>query len=217
MIHRLVTHAKHNVVAYIALMFSVIGGGGGYAIAATTHPQSHQHKKQPTAIVACASKHSGELFLHKKGRCAKGRHKVHWSIKGPRGKRGAAGAVGATGAAGAPAPSIFAAVDADAAAGGLTNPNTYKGLTVARAGLGLYTVTITDPTCSQSGDNVPTVTPTSRYASGSTIPPSTAVPVAYLDTNVGIGTQFTVHVGYVDGNGNFVPVDYYFDIQDTCL
>lgn len=202
MLRRLAGHVEGNVVAYIALMFSVIGGGGGYAIAATTH---HTHKR--TTIVACAGNRSGELFLHKKGRCAKGRHKVRWSIRGPKGARGAAGA---------PAPSIFAAVDAGEASIGV-QPAAEKGLSVARSGVGVYTITITDPTCANSGNNVPVVTPTGRSANSQPLPPG-AVPVAFLQTNLGISGQspFTVQIGYTSG-GSFTPADLNFDVQDTCL
>jgi hypothetical protein len=90
-------------------------------------------------------------------------------------------------------------------------------MTVARDGVGVYTLTITNPTCAASTNNVPTVTPSARYASGQAIPPSGATPVAYLDDNVGISNQFVVHVGYIGSSGTFVPLDYYFDVQDTCL
>jgi hypothetical protein len=200
---RFARHARQNVVAYIALMFSVIGGGGGYAIAATTHHSTHA---KPTAVVACASKRSGELFLHHHGKCAKGRHKVQWSIRGPRGRTGAAGA------AGSPAPSIYAAVDAGIAASGAQSL-IESGMTVQRSGIGVFTITITDATCSHSV-NVPVVTPTSRFLGGESIPPSGAAPVAYVDSDG--PTQFTVTTGYVAG-GSFTPEDYNFYIQDTCL
>lgn len=203
MLRRLASHARQNAVAYIALMFSVVGGGGGYALAATTRHTTHKK----TTIIACASKRTGELFLHERGRCAKGRHRVRWSIRGPR---------GATGAAGTPSPSIFAAVDADSAVNGL-QPTAESGMTVARAAVGVYTATITNPTCAASTNNVSTVTPTGRYASGQVVPPAGATPVAYLDDNIGISNQFTIHVGYVNSGGTFVPLDYYFDVQDTCL
>ena len=203
MLRRLAGHVQGNVVAYIALMFSVIGGGGGYAIAATTH--HHTHKR--TTIVACASKRSGELFLHKKGRCAKGRRKVRWSIRGPRGK------AGAPGTAGAPSPTIFAIVDAGTVESGAQPLE--KGLSVARSGVGVYTITITDPTCAR-GTNAPVVTPTSNY-SGPTVP-SGAAPVAFIQNNIGIsGAQpFTVQTGYTSG-GSFTPEDLNCDVQDTCL
>ena len=118
------------------------------------------------------------------------------------------------GAAGAPAPSIFAAVDAGDLIAGV-QPPAEKGLTVTRNGVGSYTITITDPTCA-SGYNVPTATPTSRYTTGGPIPPSGATPVAYLGNPVS-STQFPVSVGYVNSSGTFVPVDYDFDVQDTCL
>lgn len=210
MLRRLIGHVHGNVVAYLALMVSVIGGGGGYALAATTHHQTKHHKK--TTIVACASRRSGELFLHHRGKCAKGRHMVRWSIRGPRGKKGARGA---TGAAGAPAPSIFAAVDTGQLIAGLQSP-AEKGMTVARDGVGVYTVTITDPTCSQTVYNVPTVTPSSAIG-GAGNPPTGATPVAYVDSSAGRSTQFGVDVGYVNSSGAFVPVDYDFDVQDTCL
>jgi hypothetical protein len=192
------------VVAYIALMFSVIGGGGGYALAATTHHRTNHHRK--TTIIACASRRTGELFLHHRGRCAKGRHKVRWSIRGPRGK------AGAPGAAGAPAPSIFAIVNAEGAISGIQPPE--KGMTVARSGVGIYTITITDPICSQ-GANAPVVTPTSRFANDQLLP-SGAAPVAFLQDNLVSSAQFTVQIGYMAG-GSFTPADLNFDVQDTCL
>lgn len=205
MTDRLTRHLHDNTVAYIALAIALLGGGGGgYAVAATTHPAAKRHRA-PTMVTACAGNKSGEMFLHRRGRCARGRHKVRWSIRGPRGR---------TGAAGAPAPSIFAAVDTDLTIGNVQTADE-KGMTVQRAGVGVYTVTITDPTCARSGQNVPVVTPLNRYASGQAIPPAGATPVAFIDNSVG-PPQFTVHVGYTDG-GSFVPVDYYFDVQDTCV
>lgn len=206
MLRGLAGHVRGNVVAYIALMVSVISGGGGYAIAATTHHQTKHKTKKTTTIVACASKRTGELYLHEHGRCAAGRHRVRWSVRGPK---------GATGAAGAPAPSIFAIVDAGGAAQGIQPLE--KGLSVARAGVGVYTITITDPTCA-NGTNAPVVTPTSRYLSGESIPPAGAAPVAFLQSNLGIsGAQpFTVQTGYMAG-GTFTPEDLNFDVQDTCL
>jgi hypothetical protein len=207
-ITRMLGHVRHNTVAYLALVFSVIGGGGGYAVAATTHHGTAKKSKK-TAIVACASNKTGELFLHKRGKCARGRHQVRWSVRGPKGAAGAAGATGA------PAPSIFAAVDANLAANGQQG-SAEKGMTVARTGLGLYAATITDPVCSQSTNNVPTVTATDTPLSG-TLPPSGATPTAFLDSNVGITSSFTVHVGYIAANGAFTPQDYSFNVEDTCV
>jgi hypothetical protein len=199
---RLVGHVQGNVVAYIALMVAVVSGGGGYAIAATTHKTA----RKPTSLTACVSRSSGEMFLHHEGRCAKGRHKVTWRIKGPRGK------TGANGAAGAPAPSIFAAVDAGIVASG-QQPIVEKGMTVARTGTGVFTIAITDAICAH-GDNVPVVTPSSRYLGGEPVPPSGAAPVAYVDEVS--AAQFTVTTGYVAG-GSFTPEDDNFWVQDTCL
>ena len=192
---RLASHLKGNVVAYIALMFSVIGGGGGYAIASTAHA-TKTTKKTPTAIVACASNTSGEMYLHHgTGKCVKGRHKVRWNLKGKQGKTGPAGPTGATGATGAPgatgatgpagtpAPSIFAAVNADIAVGGGSQPFE-QGMTVTRSAVGTYQVTITDPTCSRETNDL-TATATARYASGEQVPPAGAAPLAYLDSNLG--------------------------------
>jgi collagen type I/II/III/V/XI/XXIV/XXVII alpha len=219
-------HVRGNVVAYLALMFSVIGGGGGYAIASTTHA-TKPAKKTASTIVACASNTTGEMYLHHgSGKCEKGRHKVRWNLKGKQGKTGATGATGnagapgatgATGPAGAPAPSIFAAVDTDSVIAGAPEPG-WQGLAVSRTGIGVYQVTITDATCSKSSNNVLTVTPTDREAtSDSETPPAGAAPVAYISTNLTGNNAFTVNVGYVGSDGAFQPLDYYFNLQDTCL
>jgi hypothetical protein len=166
------------------------------------------------------------MYLHHgTSKCAKGRHKVRWNLKGKPGKTGSAGPTGATGATGAPgatgatgpagtpAPSIFAAIDADFAVSGASQP-VEQGMTVTRSAVGTYQVTITDPTCSHES-NVLTVTPTARYASGGQVPPAGATPTAYLDSNVS-ATQFTVFVGYLGSGATFQPLDYYFNLQDTC-
>lgn len=201
--HRLITHLRSNVVAYIALIISVISGGGGYAIAATTahHKTTKRHR---TTIVACASRRTGELFLHRHGRCGRGKHKVRWNIKGPRGK---------TGAAGAPAPSIFAAVDPGVVADGV-QPTPEKGMTIQRTGTGTFVMTITDPVCSQ-GANVPVLTPTADYFTGDATPPAGATPVAYI-AQQNSPTQFTLQTGYTAA-GAFTADDLHFYVQDTCL
>ena len=203
MITRMLGHVRRNAVAYLALVFSVVGGGGGYAVAATTH---HGTTRKKTAIVACASKRSGELFLHKKGKCAKGRHKVRWSVRGPKGARGKTGAAGA---AGAPAPSVHGIFDAQ---DGGAFPGA-QGASVTSTALGTYSVVITDPTCSQ-GINVPTVTPFDSYDSGGPAVPPGAVPVAWLSDS-GSATQFILHTGFV-ANGAFTADGVRFALLDSC-
>jgi hypothetical protein len=205
-IHRTLSHVRNNAVAYLALVFSVIGGGGGYAVAATTHHGSAK-KTRKTAIAACASKKTGELFLHRHGgKCAKGRHKVSWSVKGPKGARGVAGAAGA---AGAPAPSIHGIFDAQS---GVAFPGS-QGATATATGLGTFSIVITDPACSQ-GINVPTVTPFDSYDSGGPAVPPGAVPVAWLSDS-GSATQFILHTGFVS-NGAFTADGVRFALVDGC-
>ena len=57
--HRIVRHVRANVVAYLALAVA-LGGGSGYAIAATTK-----------TITVCANKKTGALYLHQHGRCSR--------------------------------------------------------------------------------------------------------------------------------------------------
>jgi hypothetical protein len=204
-ITRMLGHVRHNTVAYLALVFSVIGGGGGYAVAATTHHGTAKKSKK-TAIVACASNKTGELFLHKRGKCARGRHQVMWSVRGPK---GAAGAAGATGAAGAPAPSIHGIFDAQ---DGGAFPGS-QGATATATGVGTFSVVITDPTCSQ-GINVPTVTPFDSYDSAGPAVPPGAVPVAWLSDS-GSATQFVLHTGFV-ANGVFTADGVRFALLDSC-
>jgi hypothetical protein len=204
-ITRMLGHVRHNTVAYLALVFSVIGGGGGYAVAATTHHGSAK-KSDKTAIVACASKKSGELFLHKSGKCARGRHQVRWSVRGPKGVRGAAGA---TGAAGASAPSIHGIFDAQ---DGGAFPGS-QGATATATGLGTFSVVITDPTCAAAA-NVPTVTPFDSYDSAGPVAPPGAVPVAWL-SDTPSPSQFIVHTGFV-ANGAFTADGVRFALLDGC-
>jgi hypothetical protein len=207
-IHRLLNHIRGNVVGYIALMVAVVSGGGGYAVAATTHQGTTKKSKQ-TAIVACASKKSGELFLHTRGKCAKGRHKVSWAAKGPRGKTGKTGPAGAAGPAGAPSPSVHGIFDAQS---GVGFPGA-EGATVTPTALGVYSVTITDPTCSKAA-NTPVVTPFDSYESGGPVAPPGAVPVAWL-SDAGSETQFVVHTGFI-ASGAFTAEGVRFALQDTC-
>jgi hypothetical protein len=208
-ITRMLAHVRHNTVAYLALVFSVIGGGGGYAVAATTHHGSAKKSKK-TAIVACASEKTGELFLHPaSGKCAKGRRKVTWNAKGPKGARGAAGKAGAAGAAGPPAPSIRGIFDAQ---DGGAFPGA-QGVTATATGIGTFSVVITDPTCSQ-GINVPTVTPFDTYDSAGPVVPPGAVPVAWLSDS-GSATQFVLHTGFV-ANGAFTADGVRFALLDSC-
>jgi hypothetical protein len=215
-VRRLRTHFQQNLVAYIALVVAVAGSGGSYAVAATSHHRSSAKHHTATTLAACVNNRTGEMVLDRRGRCRAGRHKVTWDVKGRRGATGAAGApgaTGATGAAGAPAPSIYASVDANAAADGL-QPVPENGLTVQNVGTGQYTMTVTDPICSR-GANIPTLTPTSRYQLGGTIPPAGAIPVAYIsqeDTT----TEFSIQTGFLSG-GTFTAAGFDFEIQDTCM
>jgi hypothetical protein len=150
------------------------------------------------------------MVLDRRGRCRRGRHKVTWDVKG---RTGATGATGAAGAAGAPAPSIYASVDASAAANGL-QPVPDNGLSVQNVGTGEYTVTVTDPECSR-GANVPTLTPTADYLTGGVLAPPGATPVAYI-SDENSPAEFTIQTGFMY-DGSFTAVGLNFEVLDTCM
>ena len=190
--HRLADHLRGNVVAYLALMVAVIGGGS-YAVAATIKGKT---------ISACASKKTGELFLHQHGSCKRGLSRVTWSQKGAQGSRGA------TGAAGPGTPNAFGVIDnTGAVASGL-------GLSSQRVGTGVVSITVTDSRCAK-GANAPVVTATSSQDPTETPPLAGAVPIAWIADN-GSNEQFTVHTGFVE-SASFTPEDLRFDIDDPCL
>ena len=95
---------RRQSLAYVlGLATALAGGVVGGAWAA--------HSADTNAIVACADKNDGTLYLlseTKKGRCDKGDSTVSWSIVGPqgptgdKGDKGDKGDVGAQGAPGAP-------------------------------------------------------------------------------------------------------------------
>ncbi len=199
-------------MGYIALIVAVVGGGGSFAVAAsTTHKTTR--KRTPTAITACVSNRTGEIFLHHSGRCEKGRHKVSWSVKGSKGARGSRGATGATGAAGA--TGATGPAGASATAFGLIGPVT----TVSSAGLtaqkenspGVWQVTLTNPACAHTA-NVLVVSPTDGSDFNAPPPPINSAPVAWAG---GTGTSFTVDTGY-EANGSFTAADYAFNVIAEC-
>ena len=130
--HRLITHLRSNVIAYVALFFAV-GGGGGYALAATTATKT---------IHACEVKKTGELLV--KSRCTKSQKAVSWNQAGVR---------GATGAPGAPAVQAYGSVIPGTSTVAVSN-----GLELQPIANGEWSVTVTAPTC-KSVAQVATVTP----------------------------------------------------------
>ena len=75
---------RRNVIAYLALFFA-IGGGGGYAFAAT----------QTKTIHGCVSKSTHVLYIQK--RCGRGQNRLVWSQQAPQGQVTAWAAVNAVG------------------------------------------------------------------------------------------------------------------------
>lgn len=189
MAHRIIRHLRANVVAYLALGIA-LGGGGGYAVAATSRSKT---------ITVCAQRKTGLLYLHQRGRCQRGQTKVSWNQQGVPGPQGAAGPAGAS------AVSVWAEVsDSGAVVSG-------NGLSVEHVSGGTYRVTVSSPGCA-AGFNAPTVTVSdSNPPAGD---PAGAFPVAWIE---GGGTQqaFTVVTGVVT-SGTFTATDHTFDIQDAC-
>jgi hypothetical protein len=139
-IRRIVKHIQGNAIACVALFFAV-GGGGGYAVAATISSSNVIH--------ACEVTRTGELLV--KTKCAAGQRAVSWNKTGVR---------GATGAAGTSAVQAFASVDSSGAI-------VAKGLTVQPQGNGVWDVTVTAPAC-KNQTIVANVTPQALASSDGT-------------------------------------------------
>jgi hypothetical protein len=186
MLHRLVHHLRGNVVAYIALAVA-IGGGSGYALAAT----------RAKTITVCANTKTGALYLHQRGRCSHRQRKVTWNQEGPAGPQGAQGAAGTS------AISVWGVV---AGNGAVTSG---QGLSIQHVAAGTYQVTVTAAGCAQ-GSNAPTVTvsdanPPNGQSAG-------AFPEAWIED---AGSNFTVFTGVVVA-GAFTETDHTFNLQDAC-
>jgi hypothetical protein len=187
-IERVVVHLRANVVAYLALMFAV-AGGGGYALAATAGSGT---------VAACANKRTGALFLDTSGRCGRGQMSVSWNREGRQ------GVPGKTGPAGSPPPSAWAIVSN----AGQAQPS--DGISAQRLSTGTYQITLTASACAGK-ENAPTVTVSdANPPNGQT---AGAFPVAWV-ADAGVG-PFTVYTGVVV-NGTFTPTDHTFNVQDVC-
>jgi len=190
---RVMRRLRGNVVAYL-LVFLVIGGGGGYALAAT----------KTKAITACADKGTGVLhFKPRGGRCRRGQTRVSWNQQGLQGVQGTQGPAGQPGA---PAVSVWADI---ANAGSVIFG---QGVSVQHVAAGTYQVTITAPACAQAS-NVPVITVADTNPPGGQV--SGAFPVAWFQA-AGDNQQFYVYTGVVVG-GSFTPTDHSFDLIDTCM
>jgi hypothetical protein len=73
MLTRPLHHLRRNVIAYLAL-FLAIGGGGGYAFAATQNKTIH----------GCVNNGSHVLYIKK--RCGRGESRLVWSQQAPQGQ-----------------------------------------------------------------------------------------------------------------------------------
>lgn len=203
MLQRTIRHLRSHIVAYIALAVA-IGGGGGYALAATSNK----------TITVCAENHTGLLHLHHSGRCPRGQTRISWNQRGPQGVAGRTGAQGPQGVQGPPGPA--GPTGAPASAWGVVDnaglSPAAHGLTSQHIGPGTYQITITTPACAQS-ENVPTVTLSDAY------PPightsGNAFPVAWIGNSIE-NQQFTVYTGVFD-SGTFALSDHTFNVQDVC-
>jgi hypothetical protein len=208
MLTRPLHHLRRNVVAYLAL-FLALGGGGGYALAASSNK----------TITVCADKKTGLLYLKTRGRCKRSQNRVSWNQQGPQGPQGLQGSQGATGlqgptgppgvpgAQGPPGVTVWADVEND----GTVFQG--EGIAVQNVGAGTYQVTITDPTCSQE-DNAPVLS-VSDSAPG--FVQGGVFPVAWY-TASGLNEQFMVYTGVVAAGPpmTFTRTNHAFDILDTC-
>jgi hypothetical protein len=191
--HRIQRHVRANVIAYLALVLAV-GGGSGYAIAAS----------RTTTIHGCVVKRTGELLIKK--RCRRGQARLLFNQRGPIGPKGDSGAPGQTGPAGAPAPSAWAVVAGD----GVSQPDQTHDIIATRTSAGTYQLTATAPACVQA-NNSPIVSVSDAYPPAGQL--AGAFPVGWVEN--GPANQFTVLTGDVV-NGVFTPSDHTFNVQDVC-
>lgn len=210
--HRsIVNFIKQNAIAFLALFFA-IGGGGGYALAATKAPA-----KKTTTIHACEVKRTGELVVAKK--CNKRQKAVVWNQRGPagvRGKTGAKGATGVAGAAGAPGAQGPAGPVAETAWGLVApGPNVGQqggtGYTVSYIGTGHYQVTLTSCTGVSKNGGFLEVTPQGDAQPNSANPPV----VANVDGGSIGGHVFGVYLSTYE-NGAWTPVDSAINLVGGC-
>jgi hypothetical protein len=197
---RLVTHLRSNVVGYIALAIA-LGGGGGYALAATTNSPSGKR-------TACVSNKNGAMFLKRStsANCSKGQRKVIWNTKGPRGSAGPAGATGATGAAGpAGAPGSADAISFLGSNLGASDEQPSGAVTVlTNPSPGVYNITLSNPTCVN-----PVVTPVDAGAL-----PAGDGATAYI-YSIGPGATVSVRTGEISSAG-FTPSSLLFTFHADC-
>jgi hypothetical protein len=193
---RAVQHLRSNILAYLAL-FLAVGGGGGYAIAAS----------RSTTIHACVVRHTGELLLKK--RCGRGQAGLVWNRQGPTGAVGATGATGAAGPTGPQGPAA-ATVAATIIPGStaVTIVPADAAVTVTRTSAGVDQILVTASACKSAGSNtnVASVTPQAQPASGG------GSPIASEQIS---GNNVTVYTGTL-GSGGYTPQDLAFSFLDTC-
>lgn len=188
MITRVVRHMRANAIAYVALFFSLGGGGVGAALAAT----------HTTTIHGCVNRHTGELFIRK--HCTGNSRPISFNARGRMGKAGPAGA------AGAPAAVAWGQVGDNGVVGDAS------GLTIAPVSTGIYDVTVTSSLCAGKSNIVPVVTP---YGGPVAAGPESGTPVAWAGASETPGVSFVVQAGDIQ-NGSYAPTNEGFDVQVQC-
>ena len=177
MTKRTIGHLKRNAIAYLALFFAL--GGGTGALAATSLTSGGIH--------GCVNKRSGVLYVAK--RCSHSERTLVFGRRGPAGPAGPAGA---------PAAVAFGQV-----LGGNFLTVKSRGLTLTKAGTGLWDVSVS-ATCQETSSITPVVTPVGAD-NGFKGPP-----VAFLNN-----APLQVETGYYQ-NGAFVQADQDFNIVVEC-
>lgn len=201
---RLVTHLRRNVVGYVALAIA-LGGGGGYALAATTNSAGGKR-------TACVSNQNGAMFLKRStnAKCSTDKRKVIWNTQGPVGKTGAKGATGAAGATG-PAgpvgtPGSANAISFIGAPGGTASSEQPSGAVtlLTNPSPGVYNITLNNPTCAN-----PVVTP----VDAGELPAGDGA-TAYI-YSIGPGPTLSVRTGEISSAG-FTPFSLLFTLHADC-
>jgi hypothetical protein len=169
MLNRPLHHVRenaHSAVPYIALLVA-IGGGGGYALAASNSKTIH----------GCVNSRTHALYVQK--RCQRGHSELVWNQRGPQGP------------AGTPVAQAFGVVNYD----GTVSLFQSQGISAQHVGTGVYDVAITSAACAKRA-NAPTITVTQGGSPSVIPPPAESAPVGWIQ-DTALDQQFIVHTGYV--------------------
>jgi len=143
-------------------------------------------------VAVCVDKGSGVMHVAKHSRCGRGQSRI-----------------GLSSALDRPTVSAWAAVEPDGAIASAV------GVRIAHAGTGVYTVTVTAPSCRHAVNNAPVVSVNDSEPPGGLGGSPGVFPMAWTEGASSFVEAFTIHTGAVVG-GAFQPRDEPFNFTDSC-